>query len=100
MDDCDEHFATAYSNEVMFWNLINQTTIVVVNSYWKNLTHKALQNSNDSKSNLHDFEKVEIELDDNQMKNSMDFKELPLMDGYVSEDAEAEDSISVSFKYI
>lgn len=66
MDDCDEHFATAYSNE----------------------------NSNDSKSNLHDFEKVEIELDDNQMKNSMDFKELPLMDGYVSEDAEAEDSIS------
>lgn len=57
-----------------------------------------LQDSDDSKLHLRDFEKVEIELDDIQIKDSIDFKELKLMDGYMSEDGE--DSISVSFKYI
>uniref|UniRef100_A0A034VSX4 Myoneurin n=1 Tax=Bactrocera dorsalis TaxID=27457 RepID=A0A034VSX4_BACDO len=66
MDDDDAQFSAADSNE----------------------------DSDDSKTNLQDFEKVEIELDDNQVKKSMNFKELNITDGYASEDAE--DSISES----
>uniref|UniRef100_A0A0K8V2A8 Zinc finger protein 426 n=1 Tax=Bactrocera latifrons TaxID=174628 RepID=A0A0K8V2A8_BACLA len=67
VDDGDAQFSTADSNE----------------------------DSYDSKTNLQDFEKVEIELDDNQVKKSMDFKELNESEtekNYIADEDDVENS--------
>ncbi|XP_039960838.1 zinc finger protein 492-like isoform X2 [Bactrocera tryoni] len=61
----DNNFSTTVSNEEGMDDGVAQFSAADSN-----------EDSDDSKTNLQDFEKVEIQLDDNQVKKSMGFKDL------------------------